>query len=99
ALQPLKPASANLDSGQQMDFAINPTESRNYTVESKGASDSVLTLFEDIDGVPRFLAGDDDSGSERKAAVTQKLFAGRNYVARLRVVYPGQTGPTSLLLS
>jgi hypothetical protein len=98
-LQPLKPASADLDSGQQMDFAIKPTASRDYTIETKGASDSVLTLFEDIDGVPRFLAGDDDSGTERKAAITQKLFAGRNYVARLRVVYPGKSGTTSLMLS
>jgi hypothetical protein len=98
-LQPLKPASADLNSGQQMDFAIKPTESRAYTIETKGASDSVLTLFEDINGVPRFVAGDDDSGTERKAAITQKLFAGRNYVARLRVVYPGQSGTTSLMLS
>jgi len=98
-LQPLKPASADLTSGQQMDYAIKPTESRPYTIESKGATDSVLTLFEDIDGVPKFLAGDDDSGTERKAAITQKLFAGRNYVARLRVVYPGQSGTTSLMLS
>jgi hypothetical protein len=98
-LQPLKQASADLDSGQQIDFAIKPTASRNYTIEAKGATDSVLTLFEDIGGVPRFLAGDDDSGTERKAAITQKLFQGRNYVARLRVVYPGQSGTTSLVLS
>lgn len=98
-LLPLKPASAALDSGQQMDLVIKPTASRKYTIESKGASDSVLTLFEDIDGVPRFLAGDDDSGTERTAAITQKLFEGRNYVARLRVVYPGQSGTTSLMLS
>ena len=98
-LQPFKPASADLSSGQQMDFAIKPAASRNYTIEAKGASDSVLALFEDIDGVPRFLAGDDDSGTERKAAITQKLFEGRNYIARLRVVYPGQSGTTSLMLS
>jgi hypothetical protein len=98
-LQPLKPASAELASGQQMDFAIKPTASRNYTIESRGAADSVLTLFEEINGEPRFVAGDDDSGTERRAAITQKLFEGRNYIARLRVVYPGQSGTTSLLLS
>jgi len=98
-LQPLQPASANLTTGQQMDFAIKPTASRNYTLESKGATDSVLTLFENVNGVPRFVAGDNDSGTERKAAITHKLFAGRDYVARLRVVYPGQTGTTSLMLS
>jgi hypothetical protein len=98
-LEPLKPASAALTTGQQMDFAIKPMESRQYTIESKGATDSVLTLFEDIDGVPKFLAGDDDSGTERRAAITQKLFTGRNYIARLRVVYPGQSGTTTLMLS
>ncbi|HTJ31221.1 MAG TPA: hypothetical protein VL346_12010 [Acidobacteriaceae bacterium] len=98
-LQPLQPASAELASGQQMDFAIKPDASRVYTVESKGATDSLLTLFEKVNGVPRFLAGDDDSGAERSASVSQKLFAGREYVARLRVVYPGETGKTSLLLS
>jgi len=98
-LHPLKLASEELDTGQQMDYAIKPTESRSYTIESKGAADSVLTLFEEVDGEPRFLAGDDDSGTERTAAIRQKLFAGRNYIARLRVVYPGQTGTTSLMLS
>jgi hypothetical protein len=98
-LQPLKPMSAELVSGQQMDFTIEPTASRVYTIESKGATDSLLTLFEKINGVPRFVAGDDDSGTERTASISQKLFAGREYIARLRVVYPGQSGKTSLLLS
>jgi hypothetical protein len=98
-LQPLEPVSAELGSGQQMDLAIKPTASRVYTIESKGATDSVLTLFEKINGVPRFVAGDDDSGAERTASIGQKLFEGRDYVARLRVVYPGQSGKTSLLLS
>jgi hypothetical protein len=95
----LKPVTASLDSGQQMDVAIQPTSSRKYTIETKGPSDAVLTLFEDIDGVPRYVAGDDDSGTERNAAITQKLFEGRKYIARLRVNYPGQSGMTSLLMS
>jgi hypothetical protein len=99
SLELLKPASANLAAGQQMDLAIKPTASRKYTLEAKGTKDSLLTLFEEIDGIPRFLAGDDDSGTERHAVITQKLFKGRSYIARMRVVYPGQSGTASLLLS
>src|SRR5262249_39063105 len=97
ALQPFQPAVADLATGQQMDFAIKPSESRKYTIETKGASDALLVLFEDVDGVPRYLAGDDDSGEERNAKITYKLFEGRTYVARLRLFHPGPTGKTSLI--
>src|SRR4051812_2677218 len=72
-LQPFKPAVVNLAAGQQVDFAIKPTSSRKYTIETKGASDALLVLFEDIGGTPRFLSGDDDSGEERQASITYKL--------------------------
>jgi len=80
-------------------LAIKPTESRKYRIETKGASDTLLTLFEDIDGEPRFLAGDDDSGEERNASITYKLFKGRKYIVRLRLYYPGQSGKTSVMYS
>ena len=56
-------------------------------------------LFEDINGEPRFLAGDDDSGEERNASIAYKLFKGRSYIVRLRLYYPGQSGKTSLMYS
>jgi hypothetical protein len=98
-LQPFQPATADLAAGQQVDFSIKPTASRKYTIETKGASDTLLVLFEDINGEPRFLAGDDDSGEDRNARITYKLFQGRSYIARLRLYYPGQSGKTSLLYS
>jgi hypothetical protein len=99
ALQPLQPAVLDLASGQQADFAIKPTASQKYTIETKGSSDAVLVLFEDINGVPRYLSGDDDSGEDRSASITYKLFQGRSYIARLRLVHPGPTGKTSLMYS
>jgi hypothetical protein len=98
-LQPLQPAVADLAAGQQLDFAIKPTASRKYTIETKGGMDAMLVLFEDINGVPRYLSGDDDSGEERTASISYKLFEGRNYIARLRLVHPGPTGQTSLMYS
>jgi hypothetical protein len=98
-LNPFQVAAADLAAGQQMDFSIKPTESRKYKIETKGASDTLLALFEDINGEPRFLAGDDDSGEDRNASINYKLFKGRSYIARLRLYYPGQSGKTSLMYS
>lgn len=99
ALQPFQSVALNLAAGQQMDYAIKPTETRKYRIETRGATDALLVLFEDINGVPQYLSGDDDSGEERNAAIVYRLFGGRNYVARLRVFYPGQSGTASLMIS
>ena len=98
-LQPFQAATVELAAGQQVDFAITPTESRRYQIETKGAEDTLLVLFENIDGEPRFVAGDDDSGEDRNARIVHKLFKGRSYIARLRLYYPGQSGMTSLMYS
>jgi hypothetical protein len=95
-LEPFETAVAQLAAGQQIDYTIKPTASRKYTIETKGASDTLLVLFEDVNGEPRFIAGDDDSGTDRNATITHKLFQGRKYIVRLRLYYPGQSGKTSL---
>jgi len=98
-LQPFQPAVAELASGQQVDFSIKPTASRKYTIETKGPSDAVLGLFEDVNGEPRYLSADDDSGEERNASISYKLMAGRDYIARVRLAHPGPTGQTSVTYS
>jgi hypothetical protein len=99
ALQPFQTVTSALAAGQQVDYAIKPTASRKYTIETKGASDTLVVLFEDINGEPRYLIGDDDSGEDRNAKITYKLFQNRSYIVRLRLYYPGQSGQTSLMYS
>jgi hypothetical protein len=98
-LEPFQPAVLDLVAGQQVDYTIRPAASRKYTIETRGASDTLLVLFEDVNGTPRFLAGDDDSGEDRNARISYKLFQGRSYIARLRLYHPGQSGKTSLMYS
>jgi hypothetical protein len=98
-LQPFESVAAKLAAGEQIDYEIRPTESRKYCIETKGATDTLLVLFEEVDGVPRLLSGDDDSGEDRNASISYKLFNGRKYIARLRVNYPGRSGKTSLMIS
>ena len=98
-LQPFESVAVDLAAGQQADFTIQPKSSRKYTIETKGASDTLLVLFEDVNGEPRYLSGDDDSGEDRNARITYKLFQGRSYTVRLRLYYPGQSGKVSVLYS
>jgi hypothetical protein len=49
--------------------------------------------------VARYVCGDDDSGEERNAAINHKLFKGRQYIVRLRLVHPGPTGEATLMYS
>jgi len=98
-LKPFESVAVDLAAGQQVDFTIQPTESRRYRIATYGASDTLLALFEDVDGTARFVAADDDSGQDRNASIRHKLFAGRKYHVRLRLYYPGQTGKTSVMLT
>ena len=88
-----------LAAGQQVDFVFQPTATRRYTIATKGASDTLLALFEEINGEPRYVTADDDSGEDRNASINQKCFAGRKYHIRLRLYYPGRSGVTSLVVT
>jgi hypothetical protein len=99
SLEPFKSVAVDLAAGQQVDFVFVPPGSRKYTIATKGASDTLLGLFEEVDGQPRYLAADDDSGEDRNASITYKLFKGRTYHVRVRLYYPGQTGTTSVMVT
>jgi hypothetical protein len=98
-LEPFKSTSAELAAGQQIDYVFQPSGTRKYTIATKGAADTLLALFEEVNGQPRYLTADDDSGEDRNASISYKCFAGRKYHVRLRLYYPGQTGVTSLMIT
>jgi hypothetical protein len=89
--------TVDLKAGGQVDYVIRVHETRKYTVGTFGAGDTVLALFEEVDGVPRFLAGDDDSGTDRSANISHRLRPGRTYHVRMRVVYKGSRGTATLM--
>lgn len=98
-IQPFQMVAADLAAGEQINYVFKPTATRKYRIETKGATDTVLVLFENINGVPQYLSGDDDSGEDRNASITCHLFRGRSYTIRLRIYYPGLSGKTSLMIS
>lgn len=78
---------ANIAAGQQLNFEVRPDMSGEYTFATFGQSDTVLVLFEEVDGELRFHDGDDDSGYDTNATFRTRLYHGRRYVLRLRLYF------------
>jgi Astacin (Peptidase family M12A) len=89
--------TVEVGSGQQVDYTVRVEQNREYTIGTFGATDALLTLFEDVDGQPRFVAGDDDSAKQRSAAITYRLRPGRTYHVRLRLIYKGKQGTVTMM--
>ena len=96
-LQPFQSVALSLTPGEQADFVIEPPGSRRYQLGTFGTADTVLVLFEEVDGQLRYMRGDDDSGTDRNARISVKLFKGRRYVARLRLYWAGESGQTAIM--
>ncbi len=47
----------------------------------------MIVLFEEIDGQPRYVKGDDDSGTERNAQLAVRLIRGRRYLLKVRLYW------------
>ena len=91
-LVPLESRRLKLAPGKQANFRIRPKLTRNYTIQTFGTSDSVMVLFEDVDGTPRFVAGDDDSAYDRNARIETKLQRGKEYILRVRLYFSEEGG-------
>ena len=63
-----------------------------------GDVDTVMVLFEDINGEPVYIAGDDDSGTGLNARIKARLIHGRTYYVRLRLYYAGASGLGAVML-
>ena len=97
-LKPYLSQLVQIDPGEQLDFLIQPIVSRKYTMQTFGDLDTVMVLFEDVDGEPVYLAGDDDSGTNFNAQIEMRLMRGRTYYLRLRLYYANTTGQGAVML-
>lgn len=98
ALEPFTSVELALAPGEQKNFTISPPETRKYEIGTFGASDTVMVLFEDDDGELRYVAGDDDSGTDTNARIKLRLFKGRRYVLRIRLYWSAASGQTAVMM-
>ncbi|MFJ8105811.1 M12 family metallopeptidase [Streptomyces sp. NPDC096132] len=97
ALVPFRSVALSLGPGEQADFTVEPKETREYTLGTFGESDSVVVVFEERDGEPRFLAGQDDGGTPRNATIRARLVKGRRYFVRVRLHSGWGSGETAVM--
>lgn len=89
----------DIEPAEQKNFVIEPPESRVYRFETLGKSDTVMILFEDIDGDLKYVDGVDDSGAEHNSSLEHRLFKGRRYVLRVRLYSAQTTGRVAVAMS
>ena len=100
-LPELKPYLSHLvqiSAGEQMDFTISPQVSRKYWIQTFGALDTVIVLFEDTNAGPVYLAGDDDSGKNFNSRLRVRLLKNRTYTLRLRMYHAAATGEGGIMV-
>ncbi|MEQ8380945.1 MAG: M12 family metallopeptidase [Coleofasciculus sp. A1-SPW-01] len=97
-LKPFQSVPLTIAPGEQMNFRIEPNATRSYMIRTFGTSDTVMVLFEEVDGELRYLTGDDDSGEDYNAEIKVRLFRGRRYVLRIRLYYSDRAGETAVMM-
>jgi Astacin (Peptidase family M12A) len=96
-LEPFKSVPLALPNGGQADFKLDPPGSRTYQLGTFGTADAVVVLFENVDGKLKYVAGNDDTGTEANAKLSVKLFQGRQYVLRVRLIWTGGSGTAAVM--
>lgn len=97
-LRPFRSAQATVEPGEQLNFYIKPAATRWYNFATFGNADTVMVLFEEIDGQPRYRAGADDSGEDINAFFEERLFAGRTYILRVRLYWQDRRGDFGVMM-
>lgn len=88
----------NIKAGEQKNFLFKPTTSKKYKIETFGAMDTVMVLFERTATEDIYLSGDDDSGTDFNSKINIRLIKGRTYVVRLRLYYAEREGSGSVMV-
>ena len=98
-LLPLQTELLDIGPGEQKNFVIEPERSDDYTIQTLGRSDTLMVLFEDVNGELEVVAGDDDSGTSLNAKLEVRLLRGRKYVLRVRLYLNWASGESAVLMS
>ncbi|MBS9405411.1 hypothetical protein KG088_17525 [Halomonas sp. TRM85114] len=97
-LEPFKLEFLNLAPAEQKNFRIEPRSTAEYTIQTFGRSDTLMVLFEDVEGQLRYVEGDDDSGTGLNSQIHTRLQQGRRYVLRIRLYLNYASGDTAIML-
>lgn len=97
-LKRFKSEQLSLAPAEQANFVIKPQATRRYQIQTFGASDTLMVLFEDNNGSLEHFAADDDSGWGRNANLSVRLVRGRKYILRVRLYFSEDSGETAVMM-
>ena len=98
-LKPFAGVVLKLDVGEQASFDIRHEDTRFYDIFTIGEDDTVMELFEEKNGELSRIATADDSGTDKNAAMREKLERGKKYVLRVRTNYTDRPGACTVILA
>jgi hypothetical protein len=84
--------------GGQANFVFEPEATDYHSVQTFGACDTQIVMFEEVKNEWRFLASDDDSGQDKNALLRVRLRKEGKYAVRVRLKHAtGGTKPAVML--
>jgi len=97
-LKMLKSELLEIKQGEQKNFQIIPTSSREYNFRTFGDSDTVMVLFEEDEKKNlHYVKGDDDSGTNLNSQFQVRLIKERRYLLKIRLYYKNSAGNTAVM--
>jgi len=87
------------DNCEQQNYIFKPEATKKYTIQTVGQLDTVMVLSEKIGTELKYVAGDDNSGTDNNALISATLSKGKTYIIKVKVYYKKPGEKTALMIS
>ena len=87
------------DNCEQQNYIFKPEATKKYTIQTVGQLDTVMVLSEKVGTELKYVAGDDNSGTDNNALISTTLSKGKTYIIKVKVYYKKKGAKTALMIS
>ncbi len=84
---------------EQQNYIFKPLKTKKYTMQTIGELDTVMVLNEKTGRELKYIAADDNSGTDNNALICKHLSKGKTYVIKIKLYYKKQNAKTALMIS
>jgi hypothetical protein len=91
--------SIDAENCEQQNFIFKPEQTKKYTIQTLGELDTVMVLNEKAGTDLKYVAGDDNGGTDNNALISEKLIKGKTYIIKVKVYYKKKNEKIALMIS
>ena len=84
---------------EQQNFIFKPEATKKYTIHTLGQLDTVMVLNEKAGTNLKYIAGDDNGGTDNNALIAAKLTKGKTYIIKVKLYYKKKNEKIALMIS